>query len=50
MGKVDLNDESRRLKRNVLFFSPRHTFSWGTEGNERESKYVSLPDQGIVGN
>jgi len=34
-GKEDWNYESRRMKGNDLFFSPRHTFSWGTEGNER---------------
>jgi hypothetical protein len=36
-GKVDWNCELRRMKRNDLFLSPRHTFSWGTEGDERRT-------------
>lgn len=46
---MDWNYESRRMKRNDLL-APRHTFSWGTEGNERELYSVSFPDPGIVVN
>jgi hypothetical protein len=34
-GKVDWNCGLRRMKRNDPFLSPRHAFSWGTEGKER---------------
>jgi hypothetical protein len=48
--KVDWNYELRRMKRNGLFLSPRHTFLWGTEGNKSGTQSVSLSDTGIVGN
>jgi hypothetical protein len=49
-GKVDWNYESRRIKRTGIFLSPRHTFSWGTEGNEKGTYSVSFSDPRVVGN